>query len=256
MGKDYSAAPTCSTCHIGSYMSAQGFVEGGSHDVGERISWTLLPAISTRVNLVIFEDGYKQDYPEDLDTPSVGDEVVTTETVIENDMAVNKQVTRKVEEIIYWEDRREKMIGACLNCHNDTYVDNFYDQYDQFVEYFNEKFAEPAQNLMNMLEADSLINTTFPFEKDVQWAFWDISHRGGRQAKHGASMMGPSITRQGMYQVSETFYSRFLPAVIDTAAEKGPDMEKKYRKIVEEELSRPEHKWFEELSQNHKGVVE
>jgi len=50
-----------------------------------------------------------------------------------------------------------------------------------------------------------------------------------------------------MFQVSETFYSRFLPAVIDTAAEKGPDIEKKYREMVKEELLRPEHKLIEEL---------
>ncbi len=250
LGRDYSAAPTCSTCHIGSYMSAQGFVEGGSHDVGERISWTLLPVISTRVNLVVYEDGYKEDYPEDEDTPSIGDEVVTTETVVENERLVNKEVTRKVADVIDSEDRREKMIGACLDCHNDTYVDNFYDQYDQFVEYYNEKFAAPAQNFMDMMQEDGLINPKEPFEKEVQWAFWDLWHRGGRQARHGASMMGPSITRQGMYQISENFYSRFLPAVINTAAEKGPDMEKKYRKMVEEELSRPEHKWMEELPLN------
>jgi hypothetical protein len=59
--------------------------------------------------------------------------------------------------------------------------------------------------------------------------------------------MGPSITRQGMFQVSEAFYSRFLPAVVDTAAVKGPDMEKKYRELVKKELSRSQHKWIEEL---------
>jgi len=59
--------------------------------------------------------------------------------------------------------------------------------------------------------------------------------------------MGPSITRQGMYEVAEHFYTKFLPAVIDAAAEKGPGMEKKYRKMVEDELSRAEHKWIQEM---------
>jgi len=254
LGRDYSAAPTCSSCHIGSYMSAQGFVEGGSHDVGERISWDLLPAISTRVNLVVYEDGYKENYPEDVDPPSIGDEVVTVETVVENEKIVNKEVRRKVAEVIYSDDRREKMIGACLNCHNDTYVDNFYDQYDQFVESYNENLAEPAQKFMDMLEKDGVINANAPFEKPVQWAYWDLWHHGSRQARHGASMMGPSITRQGMYEVSENFYSRFLPAVIDAAAESGPEMEKKYRKMVEEELSSAEHKWIQEMPQNQINI--
>jgi len=41
VGKDYSAAPTCATCH----MSASPKV-GVTHDVGERISWTLRPPVS------------------------------------------------------------------------------------------------------------------------------------------------------------------------------------------------------------------
>ncbi len=246
LGRDYSAAPTCATCHISSYMSAQGFVQSGSHNVGERISWNLLPVISTKVNLVVYEDGYSEDYPETKETPNIGDEIITTETVVENEKVVNKQVRRKVSDVISSDDRREKMIGVCLNCHNDTYIDNFYNQYDKFVEYYNNIFAEPAQNLMDSLQADGLINPGAPLESQVQWAFWDLLHRGGRQARIGASMMGPSITRQGMYQVSETFYSKFLPAVINAAAQKGPDMEKKYRMMVDKELSRQDRTWIEE----------
>ena len=49
LGRDYSAAPTCATCHMGSYMTPQGVYTGNSHDVGERISWTLRPVVSTKV---------------------------------------------------------------------------------------------------------------------------------------------------------------------------------------------------------------
>ncbi|HXG94650.1 MAG TPA: multiheme c-type cytochrome [Blastocatellia bacterium] len=43
VGKDYTAAPTCATCH----MSATSTQEV-THDVGSRISWTLRPAISIK----------------------------------------------------------------------------------------------------------------------------------------------------------------------------------------------------------------
>ena len=43
LGKDYFAAPTCSTCHM-SAASRQGV----THDVGNRISWTLRPEISKK----------------------------------------------------------------------------------------------------------------------------------------------------------------------------------------------------------------
>ena len=42
LGKDYSAAPTCATCH----MSATASGLEVTHDPGERISWTNRPPIS------------------------------------------------------------------------------------------------------------------------------------------------------------------------------------------------------------------
>lgn len=45
VGEDYSAAPTCATCH----MSATKEMPV-THDIGARISWTLRPAISTKLD--------------------------------------------------------------------------------------------------------------------------------------------------------------------------------------------------------------
>jgi hydroxylamine dehydrogenase len=44
-GKDYSAAPTCATCHISATPQ-----QLATHDVGERISWTLRPVVSTKLD--------------------------------------------------------------------------------------------------------------------------------------------------------------------------------------------------------------
>jgi hypothetical protein len=69
-------------------------------------------------------------------------------------------------------------------------------------------------------------------------------------------MMGPSITRQGMYQVSETFYSKFLPEVIKAAAQNGPAMESKYRKMVDKLLSRPDRRWIENQQLNKTNTTQ
>jgi hydroxylamine dehydrogenase len=45
LGKDYAAAPTCATCH----MSATGQL-ALTHDVGARISWTLRPEVSIKLD--------------------------------------------------------------------------------------------------------------------------------------------------------------------------------------------------------------
>ncbi len=249
LGKDYSAAPTCATCHISSYMTPSGEVIGNSHDIGERISWTLRPIISSKLNMVIYEDGYKEDYPHTRALPEIDEIVETTEKVVENEKLVDKKVPRRVERIVTWEDRREKMKGACLNCHNDTYVDNFYKQFDDLVTLYNDKFAIPAKQLMDDLQADGILNPKSPFEKEVQWVFWELWHHEGRRARHGASMMGPDYTHwHGMYEVSKHYYLEFLPAVIEAAAEHSPEMKRKYEKRVEDLLKRDEHLWIKGLS--------
>ncbi len=45
LGKDYSAAPTCATCHMGATPDLPA-----THDVGTRISWTLRPEVSQKLD--------------------------------------------------------------------------------------------------------------------------------------------------------------------------------------------------------------
>ena len=249
LGKDYSAAPTCATCHISSYMTAQGETVANSHDVGNRISWTLRPVVSTKLNSVTYEDGFKEDYPHTRDLPAIGDVVETTEKVVENYQLVSRKVDRTVAKIVTWEERRDNMKGACLNCHNDAYVDNFYRQFDDLVELYNEKFAIPAKAIMDELIADGVLRKEAPFEKTVQWVYWELWHHEGRRARHGASMMGPDYTHwHGMYEVSKHFYEKFLPAVIEAAEDTSHAMKVKYERKVEQLLAQPEHTWLTGLS--------
>jgi len=250
LGRDYSAAPTCTTCHMGSYITPKGVIKANSHDVGERISWTLRPVESTKINLVVYEDGYKEDFPDGRKLPEVGEEVQTNEKLLVNEKLVKKEVNRLVAEIVTWEKRREKMKGVCRNCHNETHIDNFYKQFDALVSLYNEKFAKPAKAIMKELVADGVLNPNVPFEHKVQWVFWELWHHEGRRARHGASMMGPDYTHwHGMYEVAKHFYLKFLPAVREAAAQKSTEMEEKYKKKIEELLSQDEHEWLKGLQQ-------
>lgn len=249
LGRDYSAAPTCASCHLSSYMTANGPVAANTHDVGERISWTLRPVVSSKLNLVTFADGYKEDYPDSRPVPKVGETVETVEKVAENEKLVSKKVSRKVASVTTWQDRRNRMKGACLNCHGDSFVNNFYSQFDDLVALYNDKFAKPAQDMMNELIKDGVLKKEAPFEHEVQWIFWELWHHEGRRARHGASMMGPDYTHwHGMYEVSKHYYTAFLPAVVRTAREKSAELGAKYQRKVDELMTRPEHTWMKGLS--------
>ena len=212
LGKDYSAAPTCATCHVSGYMTPEGQVTGGTHDVGDRISWTLRPVVSSKLNRVVYEDGYQEDFPHTRELPAVGATVATSEKFVENEQMATRRVDRTVAGIVTWQERREAMQAVCRNCHNDTFVGNFYHQFDSLVELYNEKFAVPAKQFMDDLKADGVLNPDAPFEMEVQWVFWELWHHEGRRARHGASMMGPDYTHwHGMYEVSKHYYLEFLP---------------------------------------------
>jgi len=249
LGKDYSAAPTCATCHMAGHMSKDGKVEGNSHDVGERISWTLRPAVSAKMNLVVFEDGFKEDYLEPRALPKPGDTVETVEKVREGDVLVNKKVTRKVAKVLRWQERREKMTAACANCHGGSFIDNFYKQYDSLVGLFNDKFGKPSKAIMDDLIKDGILSAKAPFEHEVQWIYYELWHHEGRRARHGAAMMGPDYTHwHGMYEVSKHFYEKFLPSVLETAKHKSAELGAKWKTRIDALLAQDEHVWQKGLS--------
>lgn len=239
----------CATCHISGYLGSDGEVRGGSHDVGRRISWTLRPVVSTKLNLVIHEDGFQEDLPDTRPLPAAGDTVETTEKYAADGELRSRTVPRKVARIETWQERRAAMQAVCANCHQTTFVRNFYTQFDSLVTLYNDKFAKPARQIMADLKADGVLNPNAPFEHNVQWVFWELWHHEGRRARHGASMMGPDYTHwHGMYEVSKHFYTEFLPAVIEAAATKGPEMEARYRARVDRLLTAEEHLWRKGLS--------
>ena len=148
------------------------------------------------------------------------------------------------------------MQAVCRNCHGNTHVVNFYKQFDSLVVLYNEKFAAPALKLMKELKADGVLKPDAPFQKKVQWTFWELWHHEGRRARHGASMMGPGYTHwQGMYEVSKHFYFKFLPEVIEAAGEKSDELKEKYQRKVDELLAREEHIWIKGLTGEEAAVL-
>jgi len=114
---------------------------------------------------------------------------------------------------------------------------------------YNEKFAIPAKAMMDDLKKDGVLKANAPFEKEVQWVFWELWHHEGRRARHGASMMGPDYTHwHGMYEVSKHYYNKFLPSVVKAAKEYSPSMGEKYQKRIDKMMTAEEHLWKKGLS--------
>jgi hypothetical protein len=172
-----------------------------THDVGARISWTLRPVISKK---------------------------------LEN-----------------WEAKRAAMKEVCGHCHGSAFVDSFYRSFDDTIDLWNTKFAQPAQNIMNALrEAKKLTDT--PFDEEIEWTYYRLWHHEGRRARMGASMQGPDFVQwHGFFEVAENFYTRFLPQAKEAAH--GDEKVLTVIRAVEED--RP-HLWRRGLSPEERKKID
>lgn len=196
-GKDYTAAPTCATCHMG----AAGKLPS-THDVGMRNAWALNSPVSQRQYLVLLEDGGKLEIPAGSPVPKRGEEIAKL------DGSLNK-----VKSVVTPERRREAMSLVCLECHGKAFTQGFMRQFDNLVELFDTKFAVPAKGIMADLYAGGYL-TPLPFDEPIEFTYWELWHDEGARARHGASMASPNHAWwEGMYLVSRNFYGKFLPEV-------------------------------------------
>jgi len=217
LGKDYSQAPTCATCHMSGHSRNGGKV---THDPGERISWTNRPAVSLL-----------------MDTDADGNIVTATDPAEREKLITDS-----------WEDKRSRMQEVCSHCHVQSYIDGFYKQYDDLVLLYNEKFAKAGQEIMDALHANELINKT-QFDEKIEWSWFHLWHHEGRRARHGASMMAPDYVQWvGMYEVAQTFYMELIPeakALAKAAEADGKTAQAAaVNKVIDDILARPEHQWF------------
>lgn len=203
-GEDYDAAPTCATCHISATKNMPV-----THDVGDRISWTLRPPISQKIDA--------------------------------QDVAKGKSIKT-------WQERRADMRRVCESCHANNIISNFYQQFDALVVMYNDKFAIPGTKIMKALKDNKLLNDV-EFNNKIEWTWYEIWHHQGRRARHGAAMLAPDYTQwHGMYEVAKQFYSEFIPEVEELIekAEKSGNIKgaAATKKVVDEVLNNPDHLWY------------
>jgi hypothetical protein len=205
VGEDYWAAPTCATCH----MSATSELPI-SHDIGARISWTLRPPISEKVDAKALKEGKK---------------------------------------VKPWKKRRDDMQSVCSSCHSPQFVESFYFQFDSAVNLYNDKFAIPGTRIMNALKEHEMITTDTPFDDEIEWTWFYLWHHEGRRARHGAAMMAPDYTQwHGFYEVADRFYIELVPQAKELAEHAIHNGNREGGEavlaVIDEVLHMDDHKWF------------
>jgi hypothetical protein len=228
LGRDYTQAPTCATCHMSGHTRNGGKI---THDPGERISWTNRPPVS----LVMDTD-------------------INGKIVTESDPAARQRLVTDTAAA-----KRNRMKDVCSHCHTPDYVSAFYTQYDDLVILYNEKFAKPGQQIMAALGREGLTTPT-QFDEEIEWTWFYLWHHEGRRARHGASMMAPDYTHwHGMYEVAERFYMELLPQarelIAEGAAHGKAEAAARVGAEIDAILARPEHAWFREGAEEQMRLI-
>ncbi len=207
-GKDYDAAPTCATCHMG----AAGKLPA-THDVGMRNAWNLNTPVSERQHLIVFGDGGKRELPESIKAPGRGSKIPKLDGS-----------EGEVKMVATPQRRRQAMTLVCRECHGKNFAEAFMQQFDDVVELYNDKFGKPAQAIMRELYSQKKLTAT-PFDEPIEFTYWELWHDEGARARHGAAMASPNHAWwEGMYVVGRNFYARFLPQVREVAGESADEL--------------------------------
>ncbi len=224
-GIEYSAAPTCVTCHMGTAGKIKS-----THDVGMRNAWKLNTPVSEKHYLVVFDNGDKLNLPESQDPPNRGASMTKPDGTL-----------GKVKAVASPERRRQAMKAVCLECHGKAFANNFMTQFDNVVRLYNRKFGEPAQAIMKALYREKKL-TPVAFDEPLEFTYWELWHDEGSRARHGAAMASPNHAWwEGIYEVGRNFYTKFLPQVREVAGkELGEEL------IGQHVSGLDEHQWLQQ----------
>jgi hypothetical protein len=99
-----------------------------------------------------------------------------------------------------WQDNKVRMLGVCLECHNQNFIDQFYTDADKATERVNEWVTE-SDEIMAPLKENGLL-TPEPFDEVIDFVYFNLWHHWGRTAKFGVWMQGPDYSQwHGAYEV-------------------------------------------------------
>jgi hydroxylamine dehydrogenase len=99
-----------------------------------------------------------------------------------------------------WQDNMVRMQTVCMECHNKTFVNDFYTASDKAVVQVNTWVTESQQILQPLV--DQKLLTATPFDTTIKFDQFELWHHYGRTAKFGTWMQGPDYTQwHGAYEV-------------------------------------------------------
>jgi hydroxylamine dehydrogenase len=211
VGEDYSAAPTCATCH----MSATSDMPV-SHNVGLRIKWNNRPPQ--------LKQAYETDAKWGLESAKVT-----------GDMR---------------EENMKKVCVACHNSNftNAFYI-QYEAQLALYSEKWaqpGEALFNKATEVLKAVRGPQYA----AFSQKIDYTWFELWHHEGRRVRHGASMMAPDYTQwHGNYELARNWYGEYVAELREVieAGKRGNAAAQKaageLEDLLNKVLSDKDHNW-------------
>jgi len=146
------------------------------------------------------------------------------------------------------------MVKVCVKCHNESFVDAFYIQYEAQLHLYNDKWAKPGSKLYK--KATAVIKAVkgkeyAKFAQKIDYTWFELWHHEGRRVRHAASMQAPDYTQwHGNYDLAKNWYGEYVPE-LEEVIEMGKHSENGDAKklageletMLAEVMNDENHKW-------------
>jgi hypothetical protein len=120
-----------------------------------------------------------------------------------------------------WQDNAVRMQNVCRECHNETFLKDFYQAADTATLAVN-SYVTQANDVMAPLTARGLL-TVQPFDEPIDFKYFDLWHYWGRTSKFGIWMQGPDYTQwHGIYELIKDLTDLKVMAADKLNAGKAP----------------------------------
>ena len=99
-----------------------------------------------------------------------------------------------------WQDNQVRMQNVCRECHNNEFIETFYEDANNLTEAINAWVVESNEIIAPLKEQGLL--TAEPFDEPIDFTHFDLWHHWGRTAKFGAWMQGADYVQwHGAYEI-------------------------------------------------------
>ncbi|MCI0643386.1 MAG: nitrate reductase [Chloroflexi bacterium] len=99
-----------------------------------------------------------------------------------------------------WQDNQTRMQNVCRECHNNEFIETFYNEADKLTEAIN-AWVKESDDIVAPLKEKGLM-TQEPFDEPIDFTYFELWHHWGRTAKFGAWMQGADYVQwHGAYEI-------------------------------------------------------